>query len=107
MLILDLGGSYRWLTRFLGGSYLELTPGETESGLKLQPFAVPPTTRTFQFLTGWVQRLLRLRGYEPGGADTSEVRARVEDLYAFDRERRTLGVLAGSLPAAMWPALSR
>ena len=107
VLILDLGGSYRWLTRFVGGSYLELTPGETESGLKLQPFALPPTTRTFQFLTGWVQRLLRLGGYEPGGADTSEIRYRVEDLYAFDRERRTLGVLAGSLPSAMWPALSR
>ncbi len=107
VLILDLGGSYRWLTRFLGGSYLELTPGETESGLKLQPFALPPTTRTFQFLTGWVQRLLRLGGYEPGGADTSEIRSRVEDLYAFDRERRTLGVLAGSLPSDMWPALSR
>ena len=107
VLILDLGGSYRWLTRFVGGSYLELTPGETESGLKLQPFALPPTVRTFQFLTGWVQRLLRLGGYEPGGADTTEIRSRVEDLYAFDRERRTLGVLAGSLPSAMWPALSR
>ena len=107
VLILDLGGSYRWLTRFLGGSYLELTPGDAESGLKLQPFALPPTTRTFQFLTGWVLRLLRLGGYEPGGADTTEIRTRVEDLYAFDRGRRTLGVLAGSLPSAMWPALSR
>ncbi len=107
VLILDLGGSYRWLTRFLGGSYLELTPDGTESGLKLQPFALPPTTRTFQFLTGWILRLLKLGGYEASGADTSEIRARVEDLYAFDRERRTLGVLAGSLPAEMWPALSR
>ena len=26
VLILDLGGSYRWLTRFLGGRYLELSP---------------------------------------------------------------------------------
>ena len=107
VLILDLGGSYRWLTRFLGGSYLELTPDGADSGLKLQPFALPSTTRTFQFLTGWVLRLLKLGGYEPSGGDTSEIRARVEDLYAFDRERRTLGVLAGSLPAAMWPALSR
>ena len=107
VLILDLGGSYRWLTRFLGGSYLELTPGETESGLRLQPFALPAGTRTFQFLTGWLLRLLKLGGYEPGGADTTEIRARIEDLYALGRERRTLGVLAGSLPAAMWPALSR
>ena len=107
VLILDLGGSYRWLTRFLGGSYLELTPGGAESGLRLQPFALPPTTRTFQFLTGWVLRLLKLGGYEAGGADTSEIRARIEDLYALGAERRTLSVLTGSLPAAMWPALSR
>ena len=51
-------------------------------------------------------RLLKLGGYEVGGADTSEVRARIEDLYALGPERRTLSVLAGSLPAAMWPALS-
>ena len=107
VLILDLGGSYRWLTRFLGGSYLELTPGDTESGLRLQPFALPPGTRTFQFLTGWVLRLLKLGGYEPGGADTSEIRERIEDLYALACGRRTLSVLAGSLPSAMWPALSR
>ena len=107
VLILDLGGSYRWLTRFLGGSYLELTPGDADSGLRLQPFALPAGTRTFQFLTGWVLRLLKLGGYEPGGADTTEIRARIEDLYALGPERRTLSVLAGSLPSAMWPALSR
>ena len=107
VLILDLGGSYRWLTRFVGGSYLELTPGEAEPTLRLQPFALPAATRTFQFLTGWVLRLLRLGGFEAGGSDTSEVRARIEDLYALGLERRTLSVLAGSLPSAMWPALSR
>ncbi len=107
ILILDLGGSYRWLTRFLGGRYLELAPGETEPTLRLQPFALPPTTRTFQFLTGWVLRLLKLGGYEADGSDTSEIRARIEDLYALGPERRTLSVLAGSLPVAMWPALSR
>ena len=83
ILILDLGGSYRWLTRFLGGRYLELAPGEAEPTLRLQPFALPPTTRTFQFLTGWVLRLLKLGGYEASGADTSEIRARIEDLYAL------------------------
>ena len=107
ILILDLGGSYRWLTRFLGGRYLELAPGETEPTLRLQPFALPATTRTFQFLTGWVLRLLNLGGYEADGSDTSEIRARIEDLYALGAERRTMSVLAGSLPVAMWPAFSR
>ena len=107
VLILDLGGSYRWLTRFLGGRYLELSPGEAEPTLRLQPFALPAGTRTFQFLTGWVLRLLRLGGWEASGADTSEIRSRIEDLYAFEPERRTLSVLAGSLPSATWPAWSR
>ncbi len=107
VLILDLGGSYRWLTRFLGGRYLELAPDEAEPTLRLTPFALPATTRTFQFLTGWVLRLLKLGGYEADGSDTSEIRARIEDLYALGTERRTLSVLAGSLPSAMWPALSR
>ena len=107
VLILDLGGSYRWLTRFLGGRYLELSPGEAEPTLRLQPFALPAGTRTFQFLTGWVLRLLKLGGWEASGADTSEIRARIEDLYAFEPERRTLSVLASSLPSATWPAWSR
>ena len=107
ILILDLGGSYRWLTRFLGGRYLELAPGEAEPTLRLTPFALPATTRSFQFLTGWILRLLKLGGVDATGADTSEIRARIEDLYALGAERRTLTVLAGSLPSAMWPALSR
>ena len=65
VLILDLGGSYRWLTRFLGGGYLELSPDEGDAGdsFRLRPFSLPPGERTFQFLTGWVTRLLRLGGH--------------------------------------------
>ena len=39
VLILDLGGSYRWLTRFLGGGYLELSPDDDagEGGFRLRP----------------------------------------------------------------------
>ena len=34
-LILDLGGSYRWLTRFLGGGYLELSPDNPDGERRL------------------------------------------------------------------------
>ncbi len=109
VLILDLGGSYRWLTRFLGGGYLELSPDDDagEEGFRLRPFALPAGERTFQFLTGWITRLLRIGGWKVSGEDPSEIRARIEDLYAFDPDRRTLGVLVHSLPAKMWPALGR
>ncbi len=104
ILILDLGGSYRWLTQFLGGGYMELSP-ETEAGggFRLQPFSLPAGERTFAFLAGWIARLLRIGGWTLGGEDPSEIRARVEDLYAFAPQRRTLGVLVRSLPSKMWP----
>ena len=108
VLILDLGGSYRWLTQFLGGGYMELSPsGSGSAGFRLRPFSLPEGERTFQFLTGWISRLLRIGGWTPGGEDPSEIRARVEDLYAFSPERRTLGTLVSSLPSKMWPALGR
>ena len=108
VLILDLGGSYRWLTKFLGGGYMELSPeSNAGKGFRLRPFALPPGERTFQFLTGWITRLLRIGGWELSGEDPSEIRARVEDLYAFPPEQRTLGVLVHSLPAKMWPAMGR
>ena len=109
VLILDLGGSYRWLTRFLGGGYLELSPDDDagEGGFRLRPFALPAGERTYQFLTGWITRLLRIGGWQVSGEDPSEIRARIEDLYAFGPERRTLGVLVKSLPSRMWPALGR
>ena len=108
VLILDLGGSYRWLTQFLGGGYMELSPeGSGSAGFRLCPFSLPAGERTFGFLTGWISRLLRIGGWTPSGEDPSEIRARVEDLYAFAPGRRTLGVLARSLPSKMWPALGR
>ena len=108
ILILDLGGSYRWLTQFLGGGYMELSPeGDEGGGFRLRPFSLPAGQRTFGFLAGWIARLLRIGGWTLGGEDPSEIRARVEDIYAFAPSRRTLGVLVRSLPSKMWPAMGR
>ena len=77
VLILDLGGSYRWITRFLGGGYLELSPDDAtgHGGFRLRPFALPRTERCVQFLTGWIMRLLRIGGWTVTGSDPSEIRA--------------------------------
>ncbi|MYN64905.1 MAG: DUF87 domain-containing protein [Acidobacteria bacterium] len=105
VLILDLGGSYRALTQFLGGGYLEVSP--EKDAIPLRPFGLEPMERTVQFLSAWVLRLLRIGGWEESSGDLSEVRARIEDLYALAPVRRSLGNLVRSLPAPMWPALSR
>ena len=105
VLILDLGGSYRSLTQFLGGGYLDVSP--EHDAIKLRPFALEHSERSMQFLSAWVLRLLKIGGWEPHSGDLSEVRARIEDLYALPRPRRALGNLVRSLPHSMWPALSR
>jgi len=109
VLILDLGGSYRWLTRFLRGGYLELAAedGGPEAGFKLRPFSLPRGERTFSFLTSWLARLLKLGGWSERPEDPNELRKRVEDLYAFPPERRTLTNLVHSLPREMWAPMSR
>ena len=45
VLILDLGGSYRSLTRFLGGGYLELSPDDAGSGDSFRLAPVQPPCR--------------------------------------------------------------
>ncbi len=102
--ILDLGGSYRWLTRLAGGGYLAL---DAEGGTGLNPFQLAASERSFRFLAGWTAGLLQIGGYRPTGDDLSEIRQCVEDLYRLPAERRRLGQLAGSLPMAMRPALGR
>ncbi len=103
--ILDLGGSYRWLTKLAGGSYLALSPGD--SGTPLNPFGLEPSERTYRFLASWIAYLLGIGGYEAGGADTSEIRKCVEDLFLRPAPDRRMGTLVRSLPVAMRPALDR
>ena len=114
ILILDLGGSYRHLTQFVGGEYMGLDRGasleagsEGTAGFGLQPFGLPHSVRTTQFLVRWVVSLLAIGGYEAEGEDSTDVGERIEEIYRLPRERRTLGALRQSLPRTMWPALSR
>lgn len=103
--VLDLGGSYRWLTRLARGSYLALSP--EDSGTALNPFGLAPGERSYRFLAGWIAHLLRIGGYRPDGADSSEIRACVEDLFRRAPRDRRMGILAASLPVRMRPALDR
>ena len=103
--ILDLGGAYRHLTELMGGSYLRLDGDAGSSSLR--PFSLPKNKRTFQFLAGWISRLLRLGGYEPGGEDGGEIAARIENLYGLPAAKRRMSSLVETLPPRMKPAMAR
>ena len=107
VVILDLGGSYRWVTKFLGGSYLSMNLEEGGKQPRLSPFSLPPSERTYQFLTTWITQLLKLGQYEPRPDDLVDIRERLRDLYELPYEERTLGHFTRLLPQDMWAPLSQ
>ena len=107
VLILDLGGSYRWLTRFVGGSELSLNLEDGGKQPGLRPFTLPQSESSLQFLSSWVAHLLSIGGYDVHGDDVADIRRRVEDVYEFTEDRRTLSTLVSLLPEKMWPAMDR
>ena len=109
VMILDLGGSYRWITKFLGGSYLSMR-AEADEGAEqpgLRPFSLPQGERTYSFLASWVQRLLAIGQYTCEAADIDDIRKRIADTYAYPVAERTLGTLVRQLPPRMKPPMSR
>ena len=108
VVILDLGGSYRWITRFLGGSYISMKPDDVQADAPaLQPFSLEEGERTFAFLEAWIVRLLDLGGYKCDPSARDDIRRRIQDIYKRPREQRTLGALKRILNKPMWPALNR
>lgn len=103
--ILDLGGSYQWLTRLVRGGYLALSP--EGGGTPLNPCALPDCERSYRFLAGWTESLLELGSYRATGDDTSEIRRCVEDIFRLPPHQRRMGRLVRSLPMKMRPALDR
>lgn len=96
--ILDLGGSYRQITRKHGGSYVEMRFGDTGQSFRINPFVLPGTPDNLQFLFTFVRLLLANGGYEPTVDDDRELFEAVESMYVFSEDQRTLRNLAFGLP---------
>lgn len=103
--ILDLGGSYRQITRKHGGSYLHMQFGDGRQSFRINPFVLPGTSENLQFLFTFVRLLLVNSGYEPTANDDRELYDAIEAMYVLDPETRTLGNLAIGLPPHLAPLL--
>jgi type IV secretion system protein TrbE len=99
--ILDLGGSYREITRKHGGTYMRMDSG----ALRINPFALPGTQENSQFLFTFVRLLLTNSGYQPSAHDDKELFRAIEGTYLLGAEHRTLGNLTAALPPHLKPHL--
>ena len=133
VMILDLGGSYRWITKFLGGKYIsmdikeEAPPAYDGGGAPddrpvlqvsarkkqltavpgLKPFALPEGELTIMFLSRWVERLLQIGGHDMVPEERNDLRERITDVYAYPHEERTLGRLVHNIKPNLRPLLAR
>ncbi|HEX3684982.1 MAG TPA: hypothetical protein VHU83_20780 [Bryobacteraceae bacterium] len=96
--ILDLGGSYRQITRKHGGSYVEMQFGYGKQSFRINPFVLPNTPDNLQFLFTFVRLLLAGGERNPRSHDDRELFEAIEGMYVLDAEHRTLGNLATGLP---------
>lgn len=103
--ILDLGGSYKQITRKHGGSYLHLQFGDGQQSFRINPFILPANVDNLQFLFTFVRLLLTNSGYEPTVEDDRELFDAVEAMYVFAADQRTLRNLVLGLPPHLHSAL--
>lgn len=96
--ILDLGGSYRQITRKHGGSYVQMQFGDDRQSFRINPFVLEATPDNLQFLFTFIRVLLTNAGYEPSVDDDRELYEAVESMYVFSPGQRTLRNLAHGLP---------
>lgn len=89
--IFDLGGSYRALTQHYGGGYLHI--GKS-SEFTINPFSLPPTAENLEFLFTFVRVLLERDNDSMTPDERKDLHRAVTDLYALDKEVRTLSTLA-------------
>jgi len=99
--ILDIGGSYRQITRKHGGSYLEMRFADGRQMFRINPFVLPATPDNLQFLFTFMRLLLSNGEYSPTAQDDRELFDTIEGMYVLDAEHRTLGNLAAGLPRHM------
>jgi type IV secretion/conjugal transfer VirB4 family ATPase len=98
--ILDIGGSYREITRKHGGSYLHMRFGAHQS-FRINPFSLASTKENLAFLFNFVKLLLIQGGYPMSAVQEVELYDAVKGMYVLRAEQRTLGNLVAGLPRSM------
>lgn len=103
--ILDVGGSYRWLTEALHGSSISF--GADAPHISINPFSLEPTPDNNAFLFTFVKLLLELVGYRMDDSGAKELFDAIQSLYVLDPDQRRLSTLAAIVPHTISKHLKR
>jgi type IV secretion/conjugal transfer VirB4 family ATPase len=93
--IFDLGGSYEWLTRLFGGSYLRV--GIERHSFTINPFCLPPTEENLHFLFSFAKVLIESGGYTMTAQDERDLYDQIGNIYEIDPGQRRLFTLSNIL----------
>ena len=103
--ILDLGGSYRWLTEALHGSYVSFR-SETQP-FSINPYALEPTPANIEFLFAFTKLLVELAGHRMDDTEEKELFGAIQALQVLEPEQRRLSTLANMVPRTIGKHLKR
>jgi len=103
--ILDVGGSYRWLTEGFQGSYVSFRPEARPFSINL--FALEPTPANVEFQFAFAKVLIESGGHRMSDAEDKELYAAIPALYLLDPEQRRLSTLMTTVPRPIGSHLRR
>lgn len=103
--ILDIGGSYRFLTEALHGSCVSMRPEELP--FSINPFALEPTPGNREFQFGFPKLLVELSGNRMDDTDDKALFEAVQALQVLDPDQRCLSTLANMVPRSISKHLKR
>ena len=85
--------SFESLTQLFGGTYIRV--GMNSPDFKINPFSLPPSKATLDFLSLFVQVLAEANGESLLTAEQEQdLYHQIENLFEIDAELRTLSTLA-------------
>lgn len=103
--IFDLAGSYQDVAALFRGAYMRV--GLDNSGVRINPFSLPPTPENVRFLSAFFRVLIESSGCQLSSTDGKELHDQIQNLYVLDAEQRRLLTLSNILPRSCRQALAK
>jgi type IV secretion/conjugal transfer VirB4 family ATPase len=103
--IFDVGGSYRWLTQAINGSYVSVRPGALP--FSINPYALPVTPANRQFQFDFTKMLIESGEYRISVAEEKDVWDAIDALSVLDWDQHRLRTLATTVGPVLGQHLKR